>query len=134
MQLKLTARHDTLSDATREYAEAKLSKLDRRLHDLALVEVTFSREHNPSIANDHSVEAIVHAKGPNIVARESAQTYEAAIDRLLDKLERQVERSRDKRTVEARRSKPRTDRAFRGGYVTPASARTAAHWISPRWL
>ena len=29
--------------------------------------------------------------------------YEAAIDRLLDKLERQVERYRDKRTVEMRR-------------------------------
>ena len=103
MQLKLTARHDNLSDATREYAEAKLSKLDRRLHDLTLIDVTFSREHNPSIANDHTVEAIVHAKGPNLVARESAPTYEAAIDRLLDKLERQVERYRDKRTVEMRR-------------------------------
>ena len=103
MQLKLTARHDNPSDATRKYAEAKLSKLDRRLHDLTLVEVTFSRERNPSIADDHTVEAIVHAKGPNLVARESARTYEVAIDRLVDKLERQVERYRDKRTVETRR-------------------------------
>jgi putative sigma-54 modulation protein len=103
MQLKLTARHDNLSEATRQYAEAKLSKLERRLHDLTLIEVTFSREHNPSIANDHLVEAIVHAKGPNLVVHESAPTYEAAIDRLLDKLERQVERYRDKRTVEMRR-------------------------------
>ena len=68
MQLKLTARHDNPSDATRRYAEAKLSKLDRRLHDLTLVEVTFSREHNPSIADDHTVDAVVHAKGPDIVA------------------------------------------------------------------
>ena len=64
MQLKLTARHDNPSDATRRYAEAKLSKLDRRLHDLTLVEVTFSRERNPSIADDHTVDAVVHAKGP----------------------------------------------------------------------
>jgi putative sigma-54 modulation protein len=104
MQLKLTARHDNPSDATRRYAEAKLSKLDRRLHDLTLVEVTFSRERNPSIANDHTVDAVVHAKGPDIVARESAPTYEAAIDKLLDKLQRQIERYRDKRTVEKRRS------------------------------
>ena len=55
MQLKLTARHDNLSDAVRKYAEAKLSKLDRRLHDLTLVELTFSRERNPSIADDHVV-------------------------------------------------------------------------------
>jgi len=104
MQLKLTARHDNPSDATRRYAEAKLSKLDRRLHDLTLVEVTFSRERNPSIADDHIVDAVVHAKGPDIIARESAPTYEAAIDKLLDKLQRQVERYRDKRTVEKRRS------------------------------
>jgi putative sigma-54 modulation protein len=104
MQLKLTARHDNPSDATRQYAEAKLSKLDRRLHDLTLVEVTFSRERNPSIADDHTVDAVVHAKGPDIIARESAPTYEAAIDKLLDKLQRQVERYRDKRTVERRRA------------------------------
>jgi len=104
MQLKLTARHDNPSDATRKYAETKLSKLDRRLHDLTLVELTFSRERNPSIADDHVVDAVVHTKGPDLVARESATTYEAAIDRLLDKLERQVERYRDKRTVEKRRA------------------------------
>ncbi len=109
MQLKLTARHDNPSDAARRYAEAKLSKLDRRLHDLTLVEVTFSRERNPSIADDHTVEAVVHTKGPNLVARESAPTYETAIDRLLDKLQRQVERYRDKRTVEMRRRVPNGD-------------------------
>jgi putative sigma-54 modulation protein len=103
MQLRVTARHDHPSDAVRQYAEEKLSKLDRRLHDLTLVEGTLSREHNPSIADDHTFEAIVHTKGPHLVASESATTYEAAIDRLLDKLERQVERYRDKRTLELRR-------------------------------
>ena len=106
MQLKLTARHDNPSDATRKYAQAKLSKLDRRLHDLTLVEVTFSRARNPSIADDHTVEAVVHTKGPSLVARESAPTYETAIDQLLDKLQRQVARYRDKRTVEMRRRAP----------------------------
>ena len=67
MQIKLTARHDHPSEAARKYAEAKLSKLDRRLHDLTLVEVTFSRERNPSIADDHTVEAVVHTKGPHLV-------------------------------------------------------------------
>ena len=103
MRFQVTARHDQVGDEVRQYAEQKLSKLDRRLHDLTLVEVTFSREHNPSISDDHSVEAIVHTKGPSLVAREAATTYEAAIDRLLDKLERQVERYRDKRTTEVRR-------------------------------
>jgi putative sigma-54 modulation protein len=103
MQLKLTVRHDHLTDAVRQYAEDKLSKLDRRLHDLTLVEVTFSRETNPSIADGYTVEAVVHTKGPKIVARDAAASYEAAIDRLVDKLGRQIERYRDKRTVEVRR-------------------------------
>jgi putative sigma-54 modulation protein len=103
MQLKLTARHEHLDDSVRRYAERKLSKLDRRLNDLTLVEVTFSQEHNPSIAASHTVDAVIHAKGPSIVAHESASTYESAIDRLVPKLERQVERYRDKRTLEQRR-------------------------------
>ena len=104
MQLQLKAHHGHLSDSVRAYAEKRLSKLERRLYQGTLVEVTLSREHNPSITDDHSAEGIVYTKGPNLVARESATTYEAAIDRLVDKLERQIERYREKRHVEPRRS------------------------------
>ena len=106
MRLQVKSQHDQLPTGVREYAEKRLRKLDRRLHDLTLVEVTLSRAHNPSIADDHTADGIVHTKGPTLVARESALTYEAAIDRLVDKLERQVERYRDKRTHEPRRSAP----------------------------
>jgi putative sigma-54 modulation protein len=104
MRLQVKAQHDHLPEGVRAYAEKRLRKLDRRLHDLTLVEVTLSRQHNPSIAEDHTADGIVHTKGPTLVARESALTYEAAIDRLVDKLERQVERYRDKRTHEPRRN------------------------------
>ena len=104
MRLQVKAQHDHLPDGVREYAEKRLRKLDRRLHDLTLVEVTLSRSHNPSVSDDHTADGIVHTKGPTLVARESALTYEAAVDRLVDKLERQVERYRDKRTHEPRRS------------------------------
>lgn len=103
MRLQVKARNGHLSASVRAYAEKRLAKLDRRLHDLTLVEVTLSREHNPSIADDHTADAVVHTKGPTLVARESAPTYEAALDRLVDKLERQIERYRDKRTHEPRR-------------------------------
>jgi len=104
MRLQVKAHHANVTDSVRTYAEKRISKLDKRLHDLTLVEVTLSREHNPSISDDHSAEGVVYTKGPTIVARESAQTYEAAIDRLVDKLERQIERYRDKRTHEPRRN------------------------------
>ena len=109
MRLLVKAHHEHLAESTRAYAEKRLSKLDRRLHDLTHVEVTLSREHNPSISQDHSAEGVVYTKGPTIVAHESAETYEAAIDQLVDKLERQIERYRDKRTHEPRRAARRKE-------------------------
>ena len=104
MRLQVKAHNSSLSASVRAYAEKRLGKLERRLYPDTAVEVTLSREHNPSIRDDHTAEAVVFTKGPNIVARETAETYEAAIDRLVDKLERQIERYRDKRTHEPRRA------------------------------
>jgi ribosome hibernation promoting factor len=107
MRLQVKGHHAQLTDSVRAYAEKRLSKLDKRLHESTLVEVTLSQEHNPSIANDHSAEAVIYTKGPTIVAHESAQNYEAAIDQLVDKLERQIERYQDKRRQEPRRTASR---------------------------
>jgi len=120
MRLQVKAHKGHVSDHVRAYAEKRLAKLDRRLYEGTLVEVTLERLNNPSIREDHVAEGVVHAKGSNIVAREAAETFEAAIDRLVDKLERQVERYRDKRTHEPRRVNQRAGKA-----VEPA-AETAA--------
>jgi len=109
MRIQIKAHRGHVSDQVRAYAEKRLGKLGRRLYAGTLVEVTMSRQNNPSIRNDHTAEAVVHTKGPNIVAHESAETYEAAIDRLVDKLERQIERYRDKRTHEPRRARQRVE-------------------------
>lgn len=104
MRLEVKAHHGSLSAAVRAYAEKRLAKLGKRLHEQTRVEVTLSRQFNPSIRDDHLAEAVVYTKGPSLVARESAPTYEAAIDQLVEKLERQVERYRDKRVHEPRRA------------------------------
>lgn len=103
MRLEVQALHDTLTDPVRDYVEKRFGKLARRVHAQTLVEVTLSKAGNPAIRDGHTAEAIVHTKGPNIVARESAPSYEAAVDRLVAKLERQIERQRDKRVLEPRR-------------------------------
>jgi putative sigma-54 modulation protein len=103
MRLKVTVRHGHVNDGVRSYVESKFAKLGRRLHDETLVEVVLDRERNPKIPDDHLVEAEVHMKGPNLHGREAAATYEAAADILVDKLERQIERRRDKVVQEPRR-------------------------------
>jgi ribosome hibernation promoting factor len=103
MRLQVTVRRGHVSDAVRRYVESKLAKLGRRLHPDTLVEIVLDRERNPKIADDHVVEAELHMKGPNLFGREAATTYEAATDLLVDKLERQIERLRDKKVHEPRR-------------------------------
>lgn len=107
MQLQIKAQHETVPESVHAYAEKRLSKLSRRLYEGTIVEVTFSREHNPAIRDDHVAEGVVFMKGPNLVAREAATTYEAAVDRIVDKLERQIERYRDKKVLEPRRAAQR---------------------------
>ena len=107
MQLQVKAHHGSVSDTVRAYAEKRLAKLSRRLYEGTVVEVTFSQEHNPSIRDDHVAEGVVFTKGSNLVAREAATSYEAAVDKLVDKLERQIERYRDKRVLEPRRAAQR---------------------------
>ena len=126
MRLQVKARRGHVSEQVRGYAEKRLAKLERRLYQNTLVEVTLERLNNPSIRDDHVAEAVIYTKGPNIVAREEAQTYEAAIDQLVDKLERQIERYRDKRTHEPRRASQRAGKGFEGetleGGESPSSS------------
>ena len=103
MRLQLTVRRGHVNDDVRRYVEGKFVKLARRLHPETVVEVVLDRERNPKIANDHVIEAEVHVKGPNLHGREAAATYEAATDLLVDKLERKIERLRDKKVQEPRR-------------------------------
>ncbi|HEX6725296.1 MAG TPA: ribosome-associated translation inhibitor RaiA [Gaiella sp.] len=103
MRLQVTVRRGHVSDDVRSYVEAKFAKLGRRLHESTLVEVVLDRERNPRIADDHVVEAELHVKGPNLHGREAAQSHEAATDRLVDRLERVIERERDKKVQEPRR-------------------------------
>lgn len=98
MRLQVKGKNVEVSDSLRRYAEEKLGKLERQLKDPTQVELELAVEHNASIADDHVAEATIWTKGPTIRAREASPGFEASIDRLVDKLERQVVRYREKRS------------------------------------
>ena len=98
MRLQVKGRNVEVSDSIRRYAEEKLGKLERQLADATQVELELAVETNPSIAAGHIAEATIWTKGPTLRARESSSAFEASIDQLVDKLERQVKRYREKRS------------------------------------
>ena len=89
--------------AMREYAERKLGKLSKQLSEQTQVEVELSEQRNPSIAASHVAEATIFTKGPTLRAREASPDMKASIDQLVEKLERQVKRYRERRIIEPRR-------------------------------
>jgi len=97
MRLQIKGRHVELSQSVKDYAETKLRKLDKQLAEPTQVELELWEEHNPSIHDSHVAEATIWTKGPTLRAKEAATSFEAAVDELVDKLERQVKRYRDKR-------------------------------------
>jgi putative sigma-54 modulation protein len=97
MQLHVKGKNLEVNDSIRSYAERKLRKLDRRVHESTRVELELAVERNPSIAESQVAEATVHLKGRTLRARETARDMKAAIDELVDKLVRQVKDLHDKR-------------------------------------
>ena len=98
MRLQVKGRNVEVSDSIRRYAEEKLGKLERQLAGATQVELELAVEHNPSIAANHIAEATIWTKGPTLRARETSTAFEASIDQLVTKLERQVKRYREKRS------------------------------------
>jgi putative sigma-54 modulation protein len=96
VQLRVKGRGVEVTEAIRLYAEKRLAKLERQLPDPE-IELQLSSQQNPSIRETHVAEATVWTKGPVLRASESSQDMRASIDRLVDKLERQVTRYREKR-------------------------------------
>jgi ribosome hibernation promoting factor len=97
MQLEVKGKNLEVNESIRRYAERKLRKLDRRVHESTRVELELAVEKNPSIAESQVAEATVHLRGRTLRAREAARDMKAAIDQLVDKLVRQVKDIHDKR-------------------------------------
>jgi putative sigma-54 modulation protein len=97
MRLQVKGKNVEVSESIRTYAERKLGKLEKKLAAPTQVELELAVERNASIAANHVAEATIFTKGPTLRAREASGDMKASIDALVDKLERQVIRYRDKR-------------------------------------
>jgi putative sigma-54 modulation protein len=97
VRLQVKGKNVEVSDTLKTYAQEKLGKLDKHLNDTARLELELAVEKNPSISDNQIAEATVWTKGPVLRARESSSDMRASIDLLVEKLERQARRYRDKR-------------------------------------
>ncbi len=102
MQLHVKGKNLEVSDSIRSYAERKLSKLDKQVHELTRIEVELAVERNPSVSANQVAEATVWLKGHTLRAREATRDMKASIDELSEKLVRQIREERDKKASKRR--------------------------------
>jgi putative sigma-54 modulation protein len=91
MQINLTGRHLDITDAMRSYVTNKFERLERHFDHMTNVHVILSIEKLRQKA-----EASFHISGHDVYADSEHEDMYAAIDTLVDKLDRQVLKHKEK--------------------------------------
>jgi ribosome hibernation promoting factor len=108
LNVDVVGRRDDVPDEVRARAKAKVEKLGRLAPVLERAEVRLSEDRDAPVASRKLCEVTMTGHGHTIRARAVAHDLAEAVDKVVDKLEHQVERLKGKLLA---RSHPRRGRA-----------------------
>ncbi|GAC20590.1 ribosome hibernation promoting factor [Paraglaciecola arctica] len=91
MQINLTGHHVDITDSLRDYVDNKFTKLERHFDHINNVHVILNVE-----KLNQKAEATLHLSGTEVFATSEHSDMYAAIDALIDKLDRQVIKHKEK--------------------------------------
>ena len=103
MQLSISGHHVDLTESINTYIEQKFEKLDRHSDQITQVHVVLNLE-----KLRHLAEATAHVTGAELFATADAEDMYTAIDQLVDKLDRQVIKHKEKNIARAHGSHSRS--------------------------
>lgn len=96
MNLKISGHHVELTPALREYVQNKLERIKRHFDNVIDITVILAVDANTEKDKRQRAEINLHMRGKDLHVESEAQDMYAAIDLLMDKLDRQVLRHKDK--------------------------------------
>jgi putative sigma-54 modulation protein len=94
MNLQLTGRHLEITPAIRDYVNEKFAKIKRHFDHVIDMNIILSVE-----KLQQKAEATIHISGKNLFVECEDENLYAAIDLLVDKLDRQVRRHKEKQAA-----------------------------------
>ncbi len=95
MKLSVTFRHMEPSEALKQHVEDKLTRIEKYFHEPARAEAVLSLDRYR-----HGIDiSLKLANGTSIQASDVADDMYTAVDQVMDKLDRQVRRYKDKITT-----------------------------------
>jgi putative sigma-54 modulation protein len=98
MQLSITGHHIDVTDSLHAYVTSKFERLERHYDHITNVHVVLS------VAKlIQKAEATVHTSGAELFADATSEDLYAAIDALIDKLDRQIVKHKEKTRMHGQR-------------------------------
>ncbi len=91
MHISISGQHLEITDAIRDYVESKFDRLTRHSDTITRIEVVLRVEKNRQIA-----EGSIHVAGADLHALSENDDMYASIDLMIDKLDRQVLKHKEK--------------------------------------
>jgi putative sigma-54 modulation protein len=96
MNLTISGHHLEVTPALRSYVTTKLDRIMRHFDQVVDVKVLLSVEKQKEKERRQRAECNIHVKGTDMFAESSHEDLYAAVDELVDKLDRQVVRHKDR--------------------------------------
>lgn len=96
MNLTISGHHLEITPALRDYISSKLERVHRRFDQVIGVRFLLALENTKEKEKRQSAECTIALKGGELHAKTSNADLYAAIDELIDKLDRQVVKFKDK--------------------------------------
>jgi putative sigma-54 modulation protein len=123
VNISITFRHMDASEAIKAYARDKVAKLQKFLRQPMTAKATLSLD-----KLRHMAEIRISSGGAHLEAKETSEDMYASIDKVIDKLERQIRGTKGVALSKKRRSGD----SLRGSEVAGASVALAASEVAPR--
>lgn len=92
MKTTVTSRHFKASEKLNEYAASEVERLNKFFTEIVDCEVILSYD----VRQNKTAEASVKVPGDRLVASETSEDFYKSIDQMVNKLEKQVIRYKDK--------------------------------------
>ncbi len=96
MNLTISGHHLEVTPALRTYVTGKLDRITRHFDQVVDVKVLLSIENQTEKERRQKAECNIHVKGSDMFAESAHEDMYAAVDELVDKLDRQVVRHQDR--------------------------------------
>ena len=96
MNLTISGHHLEVTPALRGYVTQKLDRIMRHFDQVVDVRVLLSVEKQKEKERRQRAECNIHVKGNDLFAVSASEDLYAAVDELVDKLDRQVVRHKDR--------------------------------------